>query len=100
MIKPPKYVSFQRGHPLARDIHTVMPFNDNYGDHAWDHVRRDFYDFDTTDTPSWSMEGVEFVASREHLEWIPQNELSNAMTILFHYRQTSAPSSYYYWVCN
>ena len=73
--------------------------NENTGLQTWDFIGRKAYEFDGTYTPDWYVGGVEFNADREHINGPALNSIlpagSNG-TILFGYKNTVTPASYYY----
>lgn len=101
LVKP--RADLNRNHSYAKDLVFCMLMNEYTGEQVWDSVGRRGYAFDSSNTPSWGRDvgsqGVEFDANREHINGIEMNSIlpsGTDGTILFGYKNTNTPGSYYY----
>ena len=68
--KQPRFSSLQKGLPIVKNAHTILPFNERQGTKIWDHATRKNYNFDAAYPPSFEAEGISFTTERECIDWI------------------------------
>ncbi len=94
--KPFRGTKLNKAHPLATGMISCLIMNNRPGRKVINLASQRTLDFDAAYPPSWKSEGVEFDSTREHIDWMPSDDIPSQGTILFFYRWTNVSSSYYY----